>query len=273
MAKYNFNNQFIIVKVGTTTMFKKTEYGEQLDARAFQYIGSQVIKIVNSGGLVAIVSSGAVTAGMQQINITKRPLGDTDPTKLQALATIGWPTVMANWGTALSPNYVGSFLLTKVSLDADNPERTEALQTMRSLIRMNGIPIINENDAITHSELSHNSYEQNDNLAANVAVCIAQSKIFGKLMVKLVMLSDVNGLYQDHNDHTTLIRQVDNVEEYMDYAKGSTSQHGKGGMKTKLEAAKIATASGVEVFITNGKNPKSITDALAKKSGPYFSAK
>lgn len=261
----------VIVKVGTNTLFCHKNGKVQLDYAAMARIGKQIVALQKSGYHIAIVSSGAVTAGMQVTNMIERPSSRAAMPEVQRLATIGWHRVMAGWDTALAPTIAGGVLVTQRELSLASPERDEALMTTYTLLHHGDVPVLNENDAITHGELAVESFGQNDELAATFAAQIAGSNLFSGV-VKLVLLSDVDGVYGDINDSTSVIPLITNPDTYLHVAGKSASQNSKGGMHAKFAAAKIAHAAGVDMWIANGKTENAIQLALDGKIGTHFPA-
>lgn len=264
-------DNIIVIKVGTNTMFCQKNGHEQLDYASMKRIGTQAVQLRQQGYNVAIVSSGAVTAGMQATKTLDRPSSGTAMPEVQRLATIGWHRVMTGWDAALAPVIAGGVLVTQRELSLASPERDEALRTTYTLFHHGNIPILNENDAITHGELVVDSFGQNDELAATYAVQIAGSDLFSGA-VKLVLLSDVDGVYRDMNDATTLIPRIPDPDKYMHIAGKSISKNSKGGMHAKFAAAKIAHSAGVDMWIANGKTENAIQLALEGKIGTHFPA-
>jgi glutamate 5-kinase len=260
----------LIVKVGTTTMFKHEQGRERLDHDSLRHIGAQVLRLRERGTNVALVSSGAVTAGMEATGTLVRPKGDEAMPETQRLATIGWHRVLTAWERALGTTTVGGLLITRRELNLDTPEHDEVLRTTHTLLRHGDVPILNENDGITHAELSHQSFGQNDTLAAIYAAQIAHSEFFGK-QVRLVLLSDVDGVYQDVKNPDSVIPEITDIAAFEHVAGGTNGVHGKGGMRTKFEAAQIATAAGVEMWVANGRTEDVIERAIAGEIGTHFS--
>ena len=267
------SNDILVVKVGTTTLFKHADGKEILDIDSLKRISDQIKRFIEHyGHNVVIVSSGAVTAGMEAVNTNVRPTGNESMPEVQRLATIGWHRVLSAWEKSLNGYVVGGILVTKRELDLSAPEHDEVLQTTHTLFQHKNIPILNENDAITHSELSYQSFGQNDTLAAIYAAQVATSKIFsGK--VRLILLSDVDGVLSNMKDPGSVIREIDNLNSYRNLAGQSSSSHGKGGMSTKFEAAEIAINAGVDMWITNGRLDNAIELALNGESGTHFKSR
>lgn len=191
---------------------------------------------------VVIVSSGSVAAGAGLTNYDlTQPL--SIPQK-QALAAIGQSHVMQHW-QKLFDNHCAQILLTRSDLESDK-RFNNAKNTLNTLFAMNTIPIINENDSVVVDELV---VGDNDNLAAKVAVmCEADL---------LVICSDVDGLFDkhpSHHDDAKLIPVVDEIDNTIMACAGITENPiATGGMHTKLEAANVATAAGINTLIVNGR--------------------
>ena len=137
---------------------------------------------------------------------------------------------------------------------------------------MGVIPIVNENDSVSHTEIESDKklFSDNDMLSALVAIFCNASK--------LIIFSDIDGLYDGNpktDPNAKVISRVEEItEELKSVASGSGSNRGTGGMITKLEAAELATSHGIDVLITNGKNPEKLYDIIEKKKvGTLFVAK
>ena len=264
-------NKVVVIKVGTKTMFKSVGHSEVLDTKVMAQIGAQVKALRDSDYMVVIVSSGAVTAGMSATGLSNRPDSSSAMPEIQRLATIGWHRVLDAWQKALSPYLVGGLLLTQREISLASPERDEALRTTYTLLSHGDVPILNENDAITHGELAVDSFGQNDELAAIYTVQLAQSKLFGS-DIRLVLLSDVDGLYEDINKPSSLIRQINDLDDLKHLALSQTNAHGKGGMRAKFRAAEICHQAGVDMWIANGRKKDAVSLALSGRVGTHFPA-
>jgi len=264
-------DNLVVVKVGTTSMFRHEQGRELLDRASMKRIGRQIIQLKEHGYHVSMVSSGAVTAGMEATGTAVRPVGDEAMPEIQRLATIGWRRVLNAWFEAMGVEN-GGLLVTRRELNLDTPEHDEALRTTHTLLSHGEVPILNENDGITHGELTHQSFGQNDELAAIYASQIAASQLFGG-EVSLVLLSDVDGVYEDVNNPDSIIREIDiaDLGSYEHMAGGTNGAHGKGGMKTKFSAARIAADSGVEMWVANGQADNAIQRAIDGEIGTHFS--
>ncbi len=257
----------LVVKVGTNTLIKKQADGlERLDMASFRRIGQQVLGLQKQNTQTALVSSGAITAGMVATGCESRPSKQTRDgmVALQRLASIGWRHILNAWDDALDAATTGGVLLTRHELNLAS-ERDELLHVTHSMLSRGDVVIANENDVIAHEQIA---FGDNDTLAATYAAQMNRSGLFGT--VGLVILSDVHGLYRDKHDARTLIRTVDDIASYRHLAGGAGSANGTGGMKTKFDAARIATEAGVTMWIANGRTDDAIQFALQGKIGTEF---
>jgi glutamate 5-kinase len=258
----------LVVKVGTSTLTKIQPNGQvALDFESFKRLGRQITDLQQYGYHVVIVSSAAITAGMVDVGLTVRPDANNDMPNLQRLASIGWRHILNAWSDAMDGVSIGELLLTKRELES-NKEEAEALRVSYELITHGNIPIINENDAITHEEIA---FGDNDTLAAIFTSKIKQSKLFGD-NVSLIILSDIHGVYADINNEHSIIKQINDVDVHEHIAHNSSGNLGTGGMITKFAAAKIIRQSGADMYIANGRTNSVIQHALDKKIGTHFVA-
>lgn len=230
----------LVVKVGTEVLLDKQR---QLDPSAFRRIGDQIVRLAAQGTQVALVSSGAIAAGMGRMGLTERPDWHTQMARLQMLACIGWPDIVQQWQAGMGSRPVGSMLLTQVGL-AYAGERDNALRVVGDMFTTGVTPLINENDTVATQEIG---FGDNDVLAAVVAKHLHSSGLFGA--VRLVLLTSVDGVYADPHDPTTLVRQLDPVRDARRIAIGERSAGGTGGMASKIMAASVAA---VPTYIANG---------------------
>ncbi len=257
------NRETLVIKVGTSTLTQQTEEGlYRLNQQAFSRIGAQIIQLKDMYDVV-IVSSGAITAGLVELGESSRPDKTREMPKLQMLASLGNHHLVTAWRSVLPSVPVGSLLLTRHNLDNDARERSSAVHVIRELHAIGGIPVINENDAVTNEEIA---FGDNDKLAAIVAARL----VTASQSVKLVLLSDVDGVYADKHDSTTRIPVISRIDDYEHLAGGVGSANGTGGMVTKFAAARIATKAGVEMWIANGSRTHGILAALSGQTGTHF---
>jgi glutamate 5-kinase len=206
----------------------------------------QVAKLHYMGREMTIVSSGAITAGRQRL---KESSGDKGIYYKQAFASVGQSHLMYTYEKLFSQHdiIIAQALLTKTDL-TQRSGYLNARNTLMTLIDSRIICIINENDVIALDEIEELRFGDNDNLSAMVANLIDADL--------LILLTDITGLYtaDPHNDpEARLIRRVDKIDDSIEcLASRASNDRGTGGMVTKIEAAKLATSSGVKVIIADG---------------------
>lgn len=251
----------IIVKVGTSTLAHATG---RLNIRHVEELVKVLSDLKNAGHQVILVSSGAIGMGVGKLNLPGKP--SDMPTK-QAAAAVGQCELMYTYDKLfLQYNHtVAQVLLT--GEDVDHPERRENFEnTMERLLELGALPVINENDTIATAEIK---VGDNDTLGAIVACCTKADL--------LVLLSDIEGLYTADprkDPNAKLIPTVEEVTPEIEaLAGGVGSSLGTGGMATKLRAAKMVTAQGCDMVITNGEHPERLYDiAEGKDVGTRFVA-
>lgn len=251
----------IVVKVGTSTLAHATG---RLNIRHVEELVKVLSDLKNAGHQVILVSSGAIGMGVGKLNLPGKP--SDMPTK-QAAAAVGQCELMYTYDKLfLQYNHtVAQVLLT--GEDVDHPERRENFEnTMERLLELGALPVINENDTIATAEIK---VGDNDTLGAIVACCTKADL--------LVLLSDIEGLYTADprkDPNAKLIPTVEEVTREIEaLAGGVGSSLGTGGMATKLRAAKMVTAQGCDMVITNGEHPERLYDiAEGKDVGTRFVA-
>lgn len=227
-----------VIKIGTSSL---TNEEGHFSFQNLEKIVSQIVTLLNQGIEVILVSSGAIALGMDTIKRSKRP---TSLPELQACAAIGQGKLMKAWEETFSHFgfHAAQILLTRDGLE--NRERyLNAKNTLKALLGMKAIPVVNENDTVATEEIR---FGDNDILAAQVAN-LAEANL-------LVFLSDIEGLYLKDK---TLIRQICSEEELSEYASHIHPKHSEktaGGMKTKLAAAHMAMRSGIPIVLANGRD-------------------
>lgn len=249
----------IVIKIGSSTITYATG---QLNIRRLEKIVKIASDIENSGVQLIIVTSGAVAVGMGKIGVSRRP--DDIPTE-QACAAIGQCELMHFYDTSFL-NYshtVAQVLLT--AEDIIHEERKQHLEnTLERLLELGCIPIINENDTVSVKEIG---IGDNDTLSAMVAGFVGAEL--------LVLLSDIDGLYTadpNKDSSATLIDRVVDLDYAASLASGAGAL-GKGGMTTKISAARIARENGIDMIIINGERPELLYDIVdGKPAGTRFFA-
>ena len=242
----------IVVKVGTSTL---AHPGGRLNIRHAEALVKVWSDIKNAGHELIVVSSAATGLGAGKLQID-RP--QDIPTK-QAAAAVGQCELMYTYDRLFSQynHTVAQMLLTWE--DFDHEVRLYNLRnTLKRLLQLGAIPIINENDTVACEEYS---LGDNDTLAALVAQCCGADLV--------VLLSDIDGLYtaDPHSDpHARLIPVVEEITPEIEMlAGGAGSALGTGGMLTKVVAAKRATSAGVDLIIANGAHAEVLYDILEGK--------
>jgi glutamate 5-kinase len=236
----------IVAKFGTRLLTSGTDH---LDLPLMTTLAEQATRLHRQGREIIIVSSGAIAAGRQKLK--GMPESKNTPFK-QVLASVGQSQLMHTYEQLFSQYdiTIAQALLTK----ADMTERSgylNARNTLLALIELDIICIVNENDVVAIDEIEELKFGDNDNLSAMVANLVDADL--------LVLLTDTGGLYTadpHYNPEAQLIRRVDEIDaEIENLARDTAHRHGTGGMITKIEAAKLATSSGVSVIIANGREP------------------
>ncbi len=234
----------IVVKVGTRLL---TGGSQNLDMAVMSSLVAQVAHLHKQGAEAIIVSSGAIASGRQKLGLT-RTVKDV-PLK-QVLAAVGQSRLM-NTYEWLFDKYditVAQALLTKADL-SDRAGYLNARNTLLALLELRVVGIVNENDVISIDEIKEAKFGDNDNLSAMVANLVDADL--------LIILTDTDGLYTADPHRAAdaqLIPVVDKINaKIVRLGAMNEDKIGTGGMVTKIEAARLATSSGVEVVIANGK--------------------
>jgi len=233
----------IVAKFGTNLLTAGTEH---LDLEVMATLVGQVVRLHQQGLEVIIVSSGAVAAGRQQLRLAK---DRKDIPSRQVMAAVGQNALMHSYEQLFDWHgiTVAQALLTKANL-SDRLGYLNARNTLLALLELGVVPIINENDVVAVDELEGAAFGDNDNLSGMVSNLVDADL--------LVVLCDVVGLCtaDPANDRSAqLITRVDCIDERIQHLAGGTRGRGVGGMATKVQAARLATASGATVIIADGK--------------------
>lgn len=238
----------IVVKVGSSTLTQGTK---KLSRRYMLSLAEEIAHLQEKGVRVCLVSSGAIAAGKE---LLQHPKVDRSLPSKQMFASVGQTTLMQAWSELFSlfDINVGQVLLTRD--DFSNRRRfLNARDTLNCLHKHKILPIINENDTVATQEIR---VGDNDNLAALVSNLVGASL--------LILLTDQDGLYTKDprfNKDAELIPLVKRIDQSIfALAGGKGTDLGTGGMITKIEAAKIASESGVKTVIANSSRPHVLTD-------------
>jgi glutamate 5-kinase len=236
----------IVVKLGTSLLTAGTD---QLNEERMADLAAQAAQLHQQGVGIVIVSSGAIAAGRHKLGLTQKLKGI--PYK-QVLASVGQGRLMNVYERLFAPYNitVAQALLTRADL-SERAGYLNARNTLLALLDFRVVGIVNENDVVAVDELHEARFGDNDNLSAMVANLIDADL--------LLILSDIAGLYTaDPHRHpeARLISQVDRITpEIEGLVAGTAGNLGTGGMITKIEAARLATACGITVIIANGQEP------------------
>src|SRR6516162_4934220 len=238
-----------VVKVGTNVLAGSNG---KLDSSRLQSLADQVQRLREHGRKVALVSSGAIGAGVGRLGLDKRP---SDLRHLQACAAVGQGFLMHAYQECLAAHGTQTAQLLLTASDFDNRTRyLNARNTILALFEWDCLPIINENDTVSVAEIR---FGDNDHLAALVTNLL-QAPL-------LVLLTVVDGLYGSDpgtDPNASIVSTVPRIDAaILDKAGESRSPLGSGGMRSKLRAARLATEAGESVIIANGSQP-GVLDAI-----------
>lgn len=238
--------QRIVAKFGTNLLTGGTD---RLDARLMGSLARQATRLMDEGAGVLIVTSGAIAAGRERLDEHGHR---KDIPFRQVLASVGQAHLMQAYDKLFAAHgrVVAQTLLTKRDL-SDRGGYLNARNTLLGLLELGVVPIINENDSVAVDEIAGIKIGDNDNLSALVANLVDADL--------LAVLTDIGGLYTADprsNHGATIVPRVERVTKEVEALAGdSESGRGTGGMVTKLQAARLATGHGTDVFVANGHEP------------------
>ena len=255
---YLKNSKNIVIKIGSSLLIDKNK---KVRKKWLSEFAKDIKKLLEQNRNIILVSSGAIAMGCKKLRLSKKNL---KLDKSQAIASIGQIELMNLFSeTFLKKNInISQILLTL----EDTEQRRRALnakRTFENLLQLKFIPIVNENDSTATSEIK---YGDNDRLAARVAQITGADS--------LILLSDVNGLYTKNpkiNKDAKLLKKVKNINKDIEkIATKSIGEHGTGGMKTKIDAAKICMLSGCKMVIANGLPIRPIKKIIDENNCTWF---
>ena len=244
----------IVIKIGSSSLQHK-ETGD-LDYTKLDVLVRELCNLRNMGKDVVLVTSGAIAVGEKAILPNREE--DNPIAVKQACAAVGQARLMMIYQKIFAEfSHVAAQILMTKNTIVDNLNRYNARNTFAELFKLGVIPIVNENDTIATYEIE---IGDNDTLSAIVASLVEADA--------LLLLSDIDGLYTDDPRTNPDVKYIEVVEELtdelMNMGKASTgSSVGTGGMTTKLQAAKIASSTGVDMVIANSKDIKVIHRILS----------
>ena len=255
---YLKNSKIIVIKIGSSLLIDENK---KIRKKWLSEFSKDIKDLLNQNKRIIIVSSGAIAMGCKKLNLSKKNL---KLDKSQAVASIGQIELMNL--------FTETFLKSKINISQilltleDTEQRRRALnakRTFENLFQLNFVPIVNENDSIATSEIK---YGDNDRLASRVAQISAADS--------LILLSDVEGLYTTNpkiNKNAKLIKEIKNIDKNIEQiSTKSVGEHGTGGMKTKMDAAKICQLSGCIMAIANGLPLRPIKKIIEKNNCTWF---
>jgi glutamate 5-kinase len=241
----------VVVKVGSSSL---TDAAGIVDATTIGRLADDAARAVAEGHEVVVVSSGAIAAGLPALGLRARPavIG-----VLQAVAAVGQPLLMAEWREAFARQglVAGQVLVTPYDF-LHRSQYLHARETLRRLLDLGVVPIVNENDTLADDEIR---FGDNDRIAALVAHLVSADL--------LLLLTDQAGLYTAdprQDPDARLIEVVPDLEAQLDHiVAGAGTERGSGGMSSKLAAARIAAWSGVRAVIAAADRPGALIAAIA----------
>jgi len=241
----------LVIKIGTSTLTLGTD---KISRGKIEDIARQIVILKDKYDLI-LVSSGAIAIAKQFISINGWNAGIESK---QAMSAIGQPILMQIYNEVFSDFGINTAQCLMTHRDFENStSQKNTLATINELLQHDYIPIINENDTIATEEII---FGDNDKLSALVATLIDADI--------LILATDTDGLF-DKNPHTNndakLINEVTSLDKVEKFVEDSGSKLGTGGMKTKLQAAKICKQKNIEMWIVNAKNNNFLINALAGK--------
>jgi len=260
----------IVVKVGTSTL----TYGNgKINLSRMDKLSMVLSDLVNQGKDVVLVTSGAIGVGVGKLKLKEKPKTIREK---QAVAAVGQCELMHIYSKFFSEygHIVGQILLTRDVVE-DEYRRNNVINTFETLLEKEIVPIVNENDSVCVKELESENGENmvfgdNDTLSAIVAKLISADL--------LIILTDIDGFYDCDPRMNSCSKKLSVITEITpeieSCAGGVGSKQGTGGMVTKLTAAKIVTAEGIDMVLANGNDPSIIMDILMGEDvGTLFAAK
>jgi glutamate 5-kinase len=234
----------IVIKLGTGVLAKPG--GRSLDTAQFRQLCEQFTALVKEGHSVIVVSSGAITAGVNALGLSERP---TDLPGKQACASLGQPLLIREFDRNFSRHdlHAAQLLLTHDDIDS-RKRRQNARNTLELLLAAkNIVPVFNENDSVAVEELN---FGDNDRLSAEISLLVEADL--------LVILTSADGVLDGARKRVPLIKDIDSAFGLVLPEKGANSV---GGMAAKLTAVKIAVTGGVETVIADGRGKNCVLKA------------
>jgi len=255
---YLKNSKIIVIKIGSSLLIDENK---KIRKKWLSEFSKDIKDLLNQNKRIIIVSSGAIAMGCKKLNLSKKNL---KLDKSQAVASIGQIELMNLFTKIFLKNKINISQILLTLEDTEQRRRAlNAKRTFENLFQLNFIPIVNENDSIATSEIK---YGDNDRLASRVAQISSADA--------LILLSDVEGLYTTNpkiNKNAELLKEIKNIDKNIEQiSTKSVGEHGTGGMKTKIDAAKICQLSGCIMAIANGLPLRPIKRIIEKNNCTWF---
>jgi glutamate 5-kinase len=255
---YLKESKIIVIKIGSSLLI---DDNKKIRKKWLSEFAKDIQELIKQNKKVIIVSSGAIAMGCKKLNLNKKNL---KLDKSQAVASIGQIELMNLFSKTFVKSKVNISQILLTLEDTEQRRRAlNAKRTFDNLFQLGFVPIINENDSIATSEIK---YGDNDRLASRVAQISGADA--------LILLSDVDGLYTQNPKiykNAKLLKEIKNIDKNIEkIATKSISQHGTGGMKTKIDAAKICQLSGCQMAIANGLLIRPIKKIIDKNNCTWF---
>tara|TARA_X000001036_G_scaffold277113_1_gene257422 strand:- start:1285 stop:2391 length:1107 start_codon:yes stop_codon:yes gene_type:complete len=255
---YLNRSKIIVIKIGSSLLFDKKK---KIRNKWLFEFSKDIKNLLKKNIKIIIVSSGAIAMGCKKLNLIKKNL---KLEKSQAIASIGQIELMNLFNKNFLRNKIN---ISQILLTLDDTEQRRralnAKRTFENLFKLEFVPIVNENDSTATTEIK---YGDNDRLASRVAQISGADA--------LVLLSDVDGLYTKNpklNKNAELIKEIKNIDKNIeDIATKSIGEHGTGGMKTKIDAAKVCQLSGCKMVIANGLPLRPIKKIIDENNCTWF---
>ncbi len=255
---YLKNSKIIVIKIGSSLLIDENK---RIRKKWLAEFAKDIQVLIKQNKKIIIVSSGAIAIGCKKLNISKKTL---KLDKSQAVASIGQIELMNLFSETFIKSKVNISQILLTLEDTEQRRRAlNAKRTFDNLFQLGFVPIVNENDSIATSEIK---YGDNDRLASRVAQISGADS--------LILLSDVDGLYTLNPKiykNAKLLKEIKNINKDIEkIATKSISEHGTGGMKTKIDAAKICQLSGCKMAIANGLLNRPIKKIIDENNCTWF---
>jgi len=255
---YLKNSKTIVIKIGSSLLIDDKK---KISSKWLFEFSKDIKNLLNENKKIIIVSSGAIAMGCKKLNLSKKNL---KLEKSQAVASIGQIELMNLFNKNFFRNKINISQILLTLEDTEQRRRAlNAKRTFENLFELGFVPVVNENDSTATTEIK---YGDNDRLASRVAQISGADA--------LILLSDVDGLYTKNpklNKNAKLIKEIKNIDNNIEHiATKSIGEHGTGGMKTKIDAAKVCQLSGCKMAIANGLPLRPIKKIIDKNNCTWF---